>query len=684
MKRETHFEERKMETKNLIISGLMMALMLMAVGCIKSEEGPKIVSIEVTPSNVELAKGRSTMLDAMGEYDDGTIVPIEVEWVALNTAVASALSVTNEPSIGIVTALNVGTTTITAMAVDEPSVSVEVSVTVTEAEIEILTISPSPATVPLGLTVQFSVEATYSDGSIDSVPVDWSSVDSAIASISASGLATGELGGLTTIKAVVTDHPTVFTTASIEVLDAVPVSLTVSPNPASVPLGMAVVFTAEVNLSDGSFISMPVTWTSSNPTTAPIDATGIATGEVLGSVTITATATADATLVGTATLTVEQPVLTSIRVTPSQATVTVTGTHAFTAQGYFSDGSDQTVPVTWSSASTPVAGVDSSGTATGVSAGTTNIVATAQSDSEISGSGGLTVTQPFANLYMNNCSSSSYTIDYVPYGGGTASTLVSGVFNITGIHVSKDKKSLYMLDKYRNLKKVDLATGTITTLATAVYGSNWASLSMDSNGDLYTLEVKGTTIQKFDFTTNKFSRFCGTGTVSNMFDTCMKGTDIYVAHQGGISKASAGGTLTAVPTFIPGSAWVTSLDIDSNGNLYAMDFWATSSNGDLIYKMYKLTDLNNDGDFGDVIVAADGSYTLETTLYASFTNVSIGEIKVDPSGVIYGAEINASSGGIWKIEDLNGDGDALDANENANWSTNPFLNGSGGGNLSFD
>ena len=85
------------------------------------------------------------------------------------------------------------------------------------------------------------------------------------------------------------------------------------------------------------------------------------------------------------------PTLTSIAVTPANATLAGGATQQYTATGTYSDSSTQnlTSQVTWASSNTAAATINSAGLATGVSVGTTNILATLGS---VSGSTGLTVT----------------------------------------------------------------------------------------------------------------------------------------------------------------------------------------------------------------------------------------------------------------------------------------------------
>lgn len=108
--------------------------------------------------------------------------------------------------------------------------------------------------------------------------------------------------------------------------------------------------------------------------------------------------------------------LQSIAVTPANPTLVVGATQQFTATGTYSEGStkDLTSKVTWTSSATGVATINSSGLATGASAGSTSITATSGS---VSGSKALTVTT--AALGISTTSLSGGTVD-APYSANLA------------------------------------------------------------------------------------------------------------------------------------------------------------------------------------------------------------------------------------------------------------------------
>ncbi|HKD39541.1 MAG TPA: beta-propeller fold lactonase family protein, partial [Myxococcaceae bacterium] len=166
-----------------------------------------------------------------------------------------------------------------------------------------IAVAPSNPTVVVGKTQQFTANATVVDGSSQDVTgsVGWSSSNTTVASINASGLATALAVGTTTIQA--TSGPiTGMMTLTVISLS----SITVSPSNPSIPVGATQQFTASGRFNDGSSqdLTSSVTWSSSNGTVASINATGLASALAAGSTTIQATS---GTVMGTMNLTVTLP-----------------------------------------------------------------------------------------------------------------------------------------------------------------------------------------------------------------------------------------------------------------------------------------------------------------------------------------------------------------------------------------
>lgn len=134
-------------------------------------------------------------------------------------------------------------------------------------------------------------------------------------------------------------------------------------------------------------ITNQVTWTSLTPLMVTVTNTGTATVtcQMYGSTEISASAPGfHGDIIGYATFNVTKPTgtgadITSLTISPANPTITSGTTEAFTAIGTTGAGSQQNVTASsvWSSSNPSVATINAStGVATGVAAGTTNIIAT--------------------------------------------------------------------------------------------------------------------------------------------------------------------------------------------------------------------------------------------------------------------------------------------------------------------
>ena len=161
------------------------------------------------------------------------------------------------------------------------------------------------------------------------------------------------------------------------------VSIAVTPLTASIPVSGIQQFTATATFSDGSTLDVTrsASWTSGTAGVATISPTsGFATGIGSGITVITATLEGKT---ATATLAVNAATSVSFSVTPSLASIPVTGTQKFTAIETFSDGStiDRTAASTWTALRTSGATNNASvgvntGLATGAAVGQSLITAT--------------------------------------------------------------------------------------------------------------------------------------------------------------------------------------------------------------------------------------------------------------------------------------------------------------------
>ncbi|MGK0480299.1 MAG: hypothetical protein ACJAQ3_000262 [Planctomycetota bacterium] len=264
-------------------------------------------------------------------------------------------------------------------------------------ELESIQISPATGSIAAGTQQSFVASGLMTNGeSVDlTSSVAWSSSDVSVASV-AGGMAVGLLPGMTTVRA--TNPSTGIRGAAVlTVTNADLVSLAMTPPTPQVALGTSVQLTVIGTFSDSTVqdLTATVTWSSSEAAVATV-AAGLAQSNGVGTSTITA-AYPGTSIEAFVLLTVTEAVLSSIAITPPNASIALGTSLQMTAMGTFSDATTQdlTASVTWASANLAVASVNnapgSEGLASSVGTGTVTITAT-DPGSGVNGATSLTVT----------------------------------------------------------------------------------------------------------------------------------------------------------------------------------------------------------------------------------------------------------------------------------------------------
>ncbi|EPW6410894.1 beta strand repeat-containing protein [Vibrio vulnificus] len=249
----------------------------------------QVVSIDVTPTQIEVAKGAVNDVRAIATLSDGAKLNItsSVLW-----SQHSAINVDERGSVlGVAEEANIPLIASFSGIKSKPSF-----VTVKGPDINGLILSPSNTTISLSYKgSMLSLIAQYTDGSalpysgVSSVTY---TLDSDIIKIDANGTIHPVSKGVAIVEAKVKDRHdawVVSNAVAISVVDSPLVNITLHADNTSVPKGIFTTLRAMGSYADGRVedISEQVSWQSSSPSTLTV-ADGIAYGVDVGSVDVTA------------------------------------------------------------------------------------------------------------------------------------------------------------------------------------------------------------------------------------------------------------------------------------------------------------------------------------------------------------------------------------------------------------
>ena len=260
----------------------------------------------------------------------------------------------------------------------------------------------------------------------------------------------------------------------------------VMPANPSDPVGTTQQFQALGLFTEGGSedLTSQATWSSSDTGVAPISPAGLATIIAPGTTTIQAQVTvggqtypATTKLTGTGS----GVTLTSVNVSPANATISVPGTLQYSAMGMFSNGNsvDITPWVTWSALPAGPASITATGLVTGIAGGSPTVSASLQPEGQalVSGSTGLTVSAgPAAS-----CPAGPYTNP--TYCGAVSLTDSYGdVYTGTFYFILIPGGPPGVADQITTCSVTIAATSSPTVFLTA---ANSCSGQVDSAGSLY-------------------------------------------------------------------------------------------------------------------------------------------------------------------------------------------------------
>ncbi len=360
-----------------------------------------LTAIEISPGNAILPVGMKKKFQAVGTFSGSngdTIQDItgEVTWKSSDTGCAEFFDT------GVVSAILPGEVTLRA---GMGEVKGETLLTVKDVTLTSIEITPYSITLPLGAKEEITATGILSDGTTMDISdqVTWSLSDVNRAEIFSSGGSyfldgTGK-GSATVFAAMINSlGETVTGIASVEVTEAVLMTIDLTVSESSIPLGLTGSATATGIYSNGVVrdITESASWTSSNESRAAVSSLAGSRGRIsamgAGDVTITAMS---GEVTASAGIIITEEVLLSIEVTPSLLAVPRGLKQQMKATGTYSNSvRDITSLVTWSSLQPDFAAVSNSeesrGEVTALSQGPAEITASIHG---VTGNTTLTVVQ---------------------------------------------------------------------------------------------------------------------------------------------------------------------------------------------------------------------------------------------------------------------------------------------------
>ncbi|WP_332861180.1 ice-binding family protein [Janthinobacterium svalbardensis] len=375
----------------LLVSAGLLAMAALA-GCGGGDQGrdpilglpaATLSSLAVTPATATVAIGDGQQFTAIATYSDGSSqdVSAKAAWTS-----ATPASATVNAGTGLSSGIVAGNSSISAAFGGK---SAAAQLTVSPATLTAIAITPLTPSIAIGATQQFAVMGSFSDNSTHDVTAvsTFASATPATASIAAGGLALGKVAGTTQITATT---GTLTASTVLTVNPATLLSIAVTPQNPIVSVAATRQLAVIATYSDNSTADVTAgsSFLAVTPAFASVASNGLVTGVAFGSSVMNASFNGKT---ASTTVTVPAATIVSIAVTPATASVAVGAQQQFVATATYSDSSNAIITngASWTSGTVANATVLNTGIATGITAGTSNITATAGGQS---GSALLTVT----------------------------------------------------------------------------------------------------------------------------------------------------------------------------------------------------------------------------------------------------------------------------------------------------
>ena len=318
----------------------------------------------VAVTGITLNKTSTTITKGSSETLTATITPSNatnktVTWTTSNSSVATV-------SGGKVTAVAVGTATITAKSNNGKTATCTVTVVNPTVEVTGISLNKTSTTITKGNTE--TLTATISPSNATNKTVTWTTSNSSVATVS-NGKVTAVAAGTATITAKSNNSKTATCTVTVVNPTVAVTGITLNKTSTTITKGNTETLTATISPSNAT--NKTVTWTTSNSSVATV-AGGKITAVAAGTATITANSNNGKT--ATCTVTVVNPTVAVTGITLNKTSITITKGNSETLTATITPSNATNKTVTWTTSNSSVATV-SGGKVTAVAAGTATITA---------------------------------------------------------------------------------------------------------------------------------------------------------------------------------------------------------------------------------------------------------------------------------------------------------------------
>jgi len=498
-------------------------------------------TLSITFAKPTLYVGTTTTASAEAIYEDDSRQQITPTWGSNAPTIASV------SSDGVITAIGIGSAEITASFEGKSTTAtIEVIETPPVTSVEV---SITDDSLRVGDDATVTATAGYANGDTQVVTPAWDTSDASIASVTSAGTVTGVGAGTATITGT---YENVVGSVTVNVSELTTIDVAIEE--AALRAGESTTVTAQAHYSDGAIETISPTWSSGNTSVASVSSSGTVTGVAAGSVTITASYQ---TKTGSVTLVVSD--LSSIAVSVDSASFWIGQTATVTAQGTYSDGTTEAVTPEWTSSDANVAPVNSSGTVTGLAAGSAVITGTSRGKS-----GTVTVEVRTPALLSVEASVGDSTLRI---GDTTTITL-------TGSYEGDTTKSVAATWQSSDASVASVnSSGTITGVAigsaqiTGTYDGKSAAVTIDVSGlSSVSVSVGDSSLRVGDTTS-------ATATANYSDGETEQVTASWASSDANIASVNSSGTITAVAQ---GSVTITGTYNEKSGSA-TVDVAALSS-----------------------------------------------------------------------------------------------------------